>query len=129
MEESDNANIVNLYHVKRMTAANHNSSVDDIYEVFGQAVKSTIWLQSPSTLLSRMTQRRKSGKCRFLRGSYEDFERDIERQRLLRGRIVVVQPSISQGVEMPQKFQAVLGAARYYITNLGKVNEFRIWGS
>lgn len=129
MEERENQNVVTLYHVKRMNAAKYNSGMEDIYEVAGQAVKSTIWLTSPSMLIRRMHERRKSGNCRFIRGTFDEFCEEIKGPKLFRGRIIIVQPSISYRMSMPSKFQAVLAAARHYVLNSGKVSEFEIWGS
>ncbi len=51
-KETENDFIIELYHVKKMNAAKYNNSVDDIYEVAGQAVKSIVWLKTKSRLLS-----------------------------------------------------------------------------
>ncbi|SCY26700.1 DEAD/DEAH box helicase [Alkaliphilus peptidifermentans] len=119
-----------LYHVKAMSAKNFNSSLSDIYEVTGQSVKSIIWLKTKSTFLQKIKVRRKSGHCEFKKGDYEVFLRDIKQQdKLFRGKIVAVQPSISKSVAMPEKIQEVLAATRYYISNSGKVKSFEIWGS
>lgn len=65
-----------------------------------------------------------------MKGKYEDMLRDLKSSgKLLRGEIVVVQPSISKSVEMPDKFQEVLAATSSFIKRAGKVNAFRIMGS
>lgn len=121
---------ISFYHVKKMSATRYNSSLGDVYEVAGQAVKSIIWLKSKATLLNKITGRRRSGHCIFKRGDFEDFKREIKSQdKLIRGKIVIVQPSISKSTEMPDKIQEVLAAARYYISNSGKVKGLEIWGS
>ena len=121
---------VTLYHVKAMSAKNYNSSVGDVYEVVGQAIKSTIWLKSKSILLQKIKSRRKSGHCEFKKGEYDKFLQDMKQQdKVLRGKIIVVQPSICKNINMPDKIQEVLAATSYYISNSGKVKSFEIWGS
>ena len=120
---------VNLYHVKAMSAKNYNSSIGDIYEVTGQSIKSTIWLKTKSRLIHKIKQRRRSGRCQFIKGDYDDFLKVIHQDRVLRGKIIAVQPSISKNTNMPDKIQEMLAATQYYISNSGKVNYFEIWGS
>jgi superfamily II DNA or RNA helicase len=121
---------ITFFHVKKMSAANYNSDVNDIYEVAGQAVKSIIWLKTKATLLRKIEDRRKSNHCVFLRGDYEQFKKEIRSiDKQIVGKIVIVQPSISKETIMPDKIQEVLAAARYYISNSGKVKKLEIWGS
>lgn len=121
---------VTLYHVKAMSAKNYNSSLGDIYEVVGQAIKSTIWLKTKSIFLQKIKSRRKSGHCKFMKGEYEEFLRDMKQQdKLLRGKIVAVQPSICKSIDIPDRIQEILAATNYYISNSGKVKSFEIWGS
>lgn len=120
---------VTLFHVKKMTATNYNSSVDDIYEVTGQAIKSAIWLKSKPGFKSKVADRRRSGHCIFKVGSYDEFQKVFKQNKQLKGNIVIVQPSISKSVNMPDKIQEVLAAANYYILNSGKVKSLEIWGS
>ena len=129
VEETPTFIEVSFYHVKGMSAANYNSSVSDVYEVAGQAVKSLIWLKNKQTLINKMWQRQQSGKCKFQIGKYTDFLATMKQHKPLVGKIVVVQPAISQTVAMPEKIQEVLGASRYYIMNSGSVASFDIWGS
>ncbi|MBU3169905.1 DEAD/DEAH box helicase [Clostridium estertheticum] len=118
-----------LFHVKSMSAGNYNSSVGDMYEVAGQAVKSTIWLKTKAGFISKVTDRRRSGHGEFLVGSFEEFKKSMKQNKQLVGRVVIVQPSISKSVPIPDKIQEVLAAARYYINNSGKVKSLEIWGS
>ncbi len=129
VQEMSNAIEVSFYHVKGMSAANYNSSVSDVYEVAGQAVKSLIWLKNKQTLINKIGQRRKSGKCVFEIGKHNDFLLTMKQHKPLIGRIVVVQPSICKSIAMPDKIQEVLGASRYYIMNSGSAAYFEIWGS
>ncbi|MBO0996776.1 DEAD/DEAH box helicase family protein [Bacillus sp. SD075] len=130
VSECENEYEITLFHVKKMSAANYNSSMNDVYEVAGQAVKSIIWLKNKSALLKKVSERRRSSHCNFIRGEYEAFRRDIKNEdKMIKGKIVIVQPSISKNTDMPEKIQEVLAAARYYISNSGKVRNLEIWGS
>ena len=121
---------ITFYHVKKMGSKNYNSSVEDVYEVAGQAVKSIIWLKTKSILLDKIVQRRKSEHCIFIRGEYEDFKKKIKSQdKMIKGKVVIVQPAISKSNKMPNKIQEILAAATYYISNSGKVKSLKIWGS
>ncbi len=129
-KETENDFIIELYHVKKMNAAKYNSSVDDIYEVAGQAVKSIVWLKTKSRLLSKMEERRKSGHCEFIRGRYDQFRKDLTGTgKQFVGNVVIVQPSLSKGMGMPDKIQEVLAASSYYIEKSGRVKKMRIMGS
>jgi len=130
VEESENKVKLSLFHVKSMGATNYNSSTGDIYEVSGQAVKSIIWLKRKSILLNKMRQRRRTNHCQFLKGSFDEFYDQFRTSdKALRAKIVIVQPSISKGEDMPPKIQEILAASEYYIKRGGKVNDFEIWGS
>ena len=129
-KETENDFIIELYHVKKMNAAKYNSSVDDIYEVAGQAVKSIVWLKTKSRLLSKMEERRKSGHCEFIRGRYDQFRKDLTGTgKQFVGNVVIVQPSLSKGMGLPDKIQEVLAASSYYIEKSGRVKKMRIMGS
>lgn len=129
VKESDSTFEVTLFHVKKMSAGTYNSSVEDIYEVAGQAVKSIIWLKTKPGFIDKITSRRRSGHCKFLIGSFEEFKHNMKQNKQLVGKIVIVQPSINKNVSMPHKIQEVLAASKYYINNSGKVKSLEIWGS
>jgi superfamily II DNA or RNA helicase len=129
VEDRPNAIEVSFFHVKGMSAINHNSSVSDVYEVAGQAVKCLIWLKNKATLINKISNRRKSGHCKFKVGKQKDFLELLRQNKPLVGKIIVVQPSISKTLEMPYKIQEVLAASNYYIMNSGSAAYFKIWGS
>ena len=120
---------ITLFHVKGMSASTYNSSVSDVYEVTGQAVKSTIWLKTKQTFLNKITSRRRSNHGQFIRGDFEEFKASLKQNKQLTGKIVIVQPSISKSITIPNKLQEVLAAAKYYISNSGKVKTLEFWGS
>ena len=120
---------ITLYHVKKKHG-NYNNDVNDIYEVVGQAIKSVTWLKNKASLLAKMISRRKSNHCKFIKGEYVEFSKELKNAKyIMRGRIAVVQPAISKSISMPDKFKEVLGAAKRHIESSGKVNEFFILGS
>ncbi|MGB8453161.1 MAG: DEAD/DEAH box helicase family protein [Anaerocolumna sp.] len=129
IKESEFILEVTLFHVKRMSSKTYNSSVDDIYEVVGQAVKSTIWLKTKPVFISKITDRRRTNHCNFIVGRFEEFRETMKQNKQLVGKIVIVQPSINKNVPIPNKIQEVLAASRYYINNSGKVKSLEIWGS
>ena len=45
------------------------------------------------------------------------------------GNVVIVQPSLSKGMGLPDKIQEVLAASSYYIEKSGRVKKMRIMGS
>lgn len=126
----DNNMEVSLFHVKSKKGEQFNSSMGDLYEVVGQAIKSTIWLKSKQTLLNKMRSRRNGKHCSFIKGKFNEFSKEIKNSSLMfKGRIVIVQPAISKSVEMPLKYQEVLASANYYVIQSGKVTELAIYGS
>ncbi len=129
IQETEFAFEVTLYHVKKMSATTYNNSVSDVYEVAGQAVKSTIWLKTKPRFIKKIADRRRSGHCQFIHGNYDDFKLTMKQNKQLVGKVVIVQPSISSSVPMPEKIQRILAAAHYYINNSGKVKKLLVWGS
>lgn len=112
-----------------MKAKRFNSDVNDIYEVFQQAIKSTIWLKTKAVLLQKIIDRRISGNCIFKRGSLDALKVSLRSDKQFNAVIYVVQPSISKSTSMPFKYQEVIAAANFYISHSGRVKELKIWGS
>lgn len=131
IKENDTELNIELYHVKRMNGAIHNNSVSDVYEVSGQAIKSTIWLKSKGVLIEKISNRHKSGHCIVKKGgSFENMIKALKSSdKLMRGCICIVQPGISKGLPMPDKIQEVLAATDKHVKRAGKVTAFRILGS
>lgn len=127
--ENDISIEVALYHVKAMRGGNYNSSLDDIYEVTQQAIKSTIWLKSRGTLLEKIRFRRRSNHCELLKGMILDLEKTLKQNKLFTAKMIIVQPAISRSIEMPDKYQEVLAATRFYLKNSGRVTALEFWGS
>lgn len=131
IKENEYELIVELYHVKKMGGAQFNNSVGDVYEVAGQAIKSTSWFATKGKLIEKIISRHQAGHCIVKVG--EDYQTMIKELRstgkVLRGIICIVQPGISRSTEMPSKIQEVLAATSTYIKRAGKVNGLRILGS
>lgn len=131
IQETEHELYIELYHVKKMSGAQFNSSVNDIYEVAGQAIKSTSWFTTKGKFIQKIVDRHKAGHCQILvGGEYQQLIRNLRSsEKLLRGTIVIVQPAISVSIEIPNKIQQVLAATTTYIKRAGKVNALKITGS
>ena len=129
INETDNSIQLSMYHAKAMRAKEYNSDVNDIYEVLQQAVKSSIWIKTKSTLLQKILSRRKSGRSELLKGKLDDLKILLRGDKRFVAEMYVAQPSISKSVELPDKYQEVLAAARFYTLHSGRITKFSIWGS
>lgn len=121
---------IELYHCKAMKGAGYNSSVDDVYEVAQQAIKSTIWLKSKSALLDKLQKRIKgSQKQKFIRGDLKSLKDLLRSQRIMVVTIYIVQPAISKSISMEEKIGTVLSAATFFIRNTGRAAALKVIGS
>ena len=113
-----------MYHCKKSGAPQPGNRVDDLYEVCGQAVKSSMWLQ-PERLLRQLLHRATLPSVRgFLRGDEAEVER-FSRPRLAARRAVqiYVQPGISRDGRA-QRISQLLAATNFYLSQ-GGVDSFR----
>ena len=131
IKETEYELVVELYHVKKKSAAGYNNSVGDIYEVVGQALKSVSWFSSKSKIIEKMIDRHKAGHCIVRKGNtFENMIKEIKSSsKVFRGCICIVQPGIKKSESIPDKIQEVLSATDSYIKKAGKVNRLRILGS
>ena len=130
IQEDENRLIIRLYHVKKHSSTGFNSSMEDIYEVAGQAVKSIIWLTTKGKFIDKISSRHSAGHCQLLNGNYKDFIKELRATtKQITGYVVIVQPALSKSVPMPDKIQEVLAAASSYISRAGKVKGLEILGS
>lgn len=121
---------VELYHCKAMKGKNYNSSVEDVYEVAQQAIKSTVWIKSKTALLNKMQSRIKGGHTgKFIRGDIRTLKSLLQSQKAMETTIYIVQPAVSKTKAMSEPFGKVLSAAAFYIKNTGRAKELRIIGS
>ncbi|RRD21823.1 DEAD/DEAH box helicase [Fusobacterium canifelinum] len=129
-EENGNYIYVEMYHCKAMKGKIYNSSVNDVYEVTQQAIKSSIWISSKAILLKKINDRVLSSKNnKFVRGDFKTLKKILQSSKLLRVKVYVVQPAISKSVEIPDKVGIILSAATTFIKNTGKIQELLIIGS
>lgn len=129
IEEMDTVFRISMFHIKAMKGANYNSDVNDIYEVLQQTIKSSIWIKSKSVFLQKVISRRKSGKCVFIRGEMEELKKVLRSDKRIVVDMYVVQPAICKRVALPDKYQEVLAAAKFYTLNTGRIKSFVVWGS
>ena len=130
IREDENRIIVRFYHVKKKNSTKFNSSLGDVYEVAGQAVKSIIWLTTKGRFIEKIQSRHFANHCQLINGDYNLFIKEMLRStKQLTGFIVIVQPGLSKSARMPDKIQEVLAAASSYISRAGKVQGLEILGS
>ncbi|WP_342540343.1 DEAD/DEAH box helicase family protein [Heyndrickxia sp. FSL K6-6286] len=120
---------IHFYHVKAMKAKTYNNSVNDLYDVLGQAIKSVIWLKSKSVFRNKLSNRRDSGYCQFILGDFDTLKSQLLSNKIIKAKIIAVQPSIKKNLKMTEKIAELLAATNHYIKHSGSANEFEIWGS
>lgn len=121
---------VELYHCKAMKAANYNTAVIDVYEVAQQAVKSTVWIKTKSTLLTKIQSRVKSGNTeKFIRGDIRSLRNLLQSHKAMEVDIYIVQPAVSHSMKMNEPVGKVLSAAAFYIRHTGRAKNLKILGS
>ena len=124
--------IVNMYHVKAMKGARYNSSVNDVYEVSQQAIKSTIWIKDKNELLNTIIKRvcnSSNPTEKFVKGDLNSLKTLLRVNKKMEVTIFIVQPAISKSTEIPDKIGEILASATHYIKRSGRVKELIIWGS
>lgn len=130
IQEETNQWIVKLYHVKKKSAAGYNNSMNDVYEVAGQAVKSIIWLSSTAKLIDKIRSRQQSSHCVPIKGDSKALLKELRgATKQLAGYIVIVQPGLSKSTNMNIKVQEVLASAASYISRAGRVKGLEVIGS
>jgi superfamily II DNA or RNA helicase len=120
---------IHFYHVKAMKGKNYNNSVNDIYDVVGQSIKSIIWLKTKSVFRTKIISRNNSGYCKLILGNYNDLLNDLQTNKVIKAKIIAVQPSVKFNQKMRDKIAELLAATNHYIKHSGSANEFEIWGS
>lgn len=121
---------VELYHCKAMNGKNYNSTLEDVYEVSQQAVKSTVWVKSKQVLLNKIQSRITSGNTnKFVRGDIRSLKALLQSTKAMEVVIYIVQPAISKSTKMKETVSKVISAATFYIRHTGRAKELRIFGS
>ncbi|MDX8345806.1 DEAD/DEAH box helicase [Rossellomorea sp. YZS02] len=120
---------VHFFHVKAMKGKTYNNSVNDLYDVVGQSIKSIIWLKTKSVFRTKIISRKKSGYSKFIVGNYRELINVLQTNKILKAKIIAVQPSVKHNHKMTEKISELLAATNHYIKHSGSANEFMIWGS
>lgn len=121
---------IELYHCKAMKGKHYNSSVDDVYEVAQQSIKSTVWVKTKQTLLNKIQERIKGSTIeKFVRGDIRSLKELLKGTKSIEVVIYIVQPAISRSHDMKETISKVLSAATFYIRHTGRVKELRVLGS
>ena len=110
-----------------MKGAQYNNSVIDVYEVAQQAIKSTVWIKTKTTLLTKIQSRVKSGNSKkFIRGDIRSLRTLLQSQKAMEVVIYIVQPAICKTSHMNETVGRVLSAAAVYIGHTGRAKELKV---
>lgn len=120
IEDTEDTITVTLWHCKYSSGQQPGNRVDDLYEVCGQAQKSTKWTWSFANLVAHLTERetkhRRGRHSRFVRGSLERLVvlRKASRRKYVVFRVGIVQPGLSKaGIQ--NEHLAILGATSIFL--------------
>lgn len=120
IEDGEQTITVTLWHCKYSSGAAPGNRVKDLYEVCGQAQKSTKWTWNFPNLVSHLTERetkhRAGRPTRFVRGSLDRLVvlRKASRRKYVVFRVGIVQPGLSKaGIE--NDHLAILGATSLFL--------------
>jgi hypothetical protein len=120
IEEADDTITVYLWHCKYARGATPGERAADLYELCGQAEKSTKWTWSLENLVKHLVVReskhRRGRPSRFIRGSSSGLVRlrKSARKKFVVFRLGIVQPGFSQAAAPPEHL-AIIGAANTFI--------------
>jgi hypothetical protein len=110
-----------FYHCKYSGAKTPGERAKDLYEVCGQAVRSTRWHQNATGLIDHLIKRslpagRNGRDTRFAKGDDRTLVqlKRKARQMLARYEVLIVQPGISKAQLEPET-SAILGAANHFL--------------
>lgn len=118
--------VVRFYHCKYSQSANPGDRAKDLYEVCGQAVRSTRWLQDPEHLIDHLQMRAgatglNGRTTRFAKGDSRDLiqlKKNV-RQARVRFEVFVVQPGLSKNKMEPQTGTILASASNFLLEMTG----------
>lgn len=123
VERSDEI-LFRFYHCKYSGAPQPGERAKDLYEVCGQAVRSTRWHSNPAGLVDHLHRRslpagRNGRTSRFAKGDERSLVQLKRKVRQLRCRyeVLVVQPGIAKAKLEPET-SSVLGAASHFLLEM-----------
>lgn len=123
IEDTEDTITVTLWHCKYSSGQEPGNRVNDLYEVCGQAQKSTKWTWSFANLVAHLTERetkhRRGRPSRFVRGSLDRLVvlRKASRRRYVVFRVGIVQPGLSKAA-IQNDHLAILGATSLFLRTL-----------
>ena len=120
---------VKLFHCKGSGAANPGNRVDDLYDVCGQAVKSSVWLR-PDQLLDRLKHRASLDTVTgYVKGDEATGNELLsqENRQQVQFEMYIVQPGVMRDGRT-EALSNLLAAARFYLVQ-GGVDVFGVIGS
>ena len=123
IDETEGTITVTLWHCKFSSGATPGNRVKDLYEVCGQAQKSTKWTWSFANLVAHLTERetkhRGGRPSRFVRGTLHQLVvlRKASRRKYVVFRIGIVQPGLSKA-GIGNEHLAMLGATSLFLRTL-----------
>lgn len=110
---------VSLYHVKASSSAKPGARVTDVYEVCGQALKSTRWFR-PRRLVDQIAYRLSRGHD-FVKGDLATLETIAnEPQTNMTYEITLVQPGLSKQSLTPAIFEVLASSSDYTVRSGGR---------
>jgi hypothetical protein len=129
IESTADGPVVAFYHCKGSNGARPGNRVDDLYEVCGQAVKSSVWAK-PDDLLRRLKHRSGLPSIRgYLKGDAIEAGRllGLQARQQVQFSIYIVQPGVmSEGRD--DSLSNILGATKYYLVG-GGIDTLGVIGS
>ena len=120
IEDTEDTITVTLWHCKFSSGAAPGNRVKDLYEVCGQAQKSTKWTWNFANLVAHLTERetrhRGGRPSRFVRGSLNRLAilRKASRRKYVVFRVGIVQPGLSKA-GIGNEHLAILGATSLFL--------------
>ena len=121
-EGGDNYVEIDLYHCKFSSEDTPGARLKDLYEVSGQAQRSSYWRENPSRLFSHLMRRdpmRENGQevSRFEKGDKNVLQKISRMSEIIESRmnIYIVQPGISKA-RISEEQKKLLGVTENYLT-------------
>lgn len=121
---------VHMYHLKYASNGEVNNSIDNFYQVVGQAQKSLKWKHKEgrdffSHLFKRKTKNLGGNNCsRIIKGTEEDLENFLEQAKwtkAMKFHIYIVQPSLSKA-NASEDILLLLGNVQHTLATVGNID-------
>jgi hypothetical protein len=129
LTDTDAGPRVKMYHCKKSGGGRPGDRVEDLYEVCGQAVKSSMWLRTEQLLVQLRYRATLQSVRGFLKGTEADAIRILapEARREMQFEIYIVQPGVHRD-NRAERIAVLLAAANFYLVQ-GGVDRFGIIAS